>query len=155
MSFFGRLFGSSEPIVVIPPTAALPFAERVLMELDNLQSFVRSASGVLSGEVYSQLRYFDDVVRPLLNYVKDKDVPADDEYLLESAVTDYVPSPLKTFLQLPDEDQGEGGKGDLLLTRQYDTIIKNVQDVVDRIRGHAMDSLNNQAAFIDERFRGN
>lgn len=153
MSFFGRLF-STEPIVVVPPTAALTFSERVTEELNSLQSFVRSASGVVSGEVFSQLRYFDDVVRNLLVYVADKEVSADQEFLLESAVTDYVPTPLKVFLQLPVEDQGEGGKGDLLLTRQYDTIVRNVESLADHIRGQALEALNTHAVFIDEKFRG-
>jgi len=154
MSLFKALFGSDNNAanIVAPLLSEPPFHEKALEQLDLLDKFAKEMSGSISTSVYSQLRTIDDILRPLLEYLKTHDIVMEQKVLIQSIITDYVPTPLETFKLLPENDKVDGGKGDLLLTQQYDTIEANTRELAAEIYGRVLSELSTQAIFIKNKF---
>lgn len=129
-----------------------PFVQRTRTQLDQLAVLLADASGVISPTAYSLARQVDDILRPLVAYIELHPVIVDHEVLISSVLTDYVPAPVQTFLQLQPADQVGGGKADLLLRQQFATIRDNVWDLAESIRSAGIKELNVQANFIQARF---
>lgn len=152
---FGQLFGmgrQEQPIV--PAVQAVPFHKKVLKELDELAVFMRRHGNIIPTSVYSQVRRIDDVLRPLISYIAINGCSPEQEHLLESMVTDYIPTPLKTFIGLPKQDRADDGRPAELLSEQFATIEKKVRDLAELVRTGALDELATHAEFLDSRFRG-
>ncbi len=151
MTLFKAFFGSGTSIQT-PLVPEPPFHEKALEQLNLLEKFVKEMSNSVSTEVYSQLRTMDDIIRPLLEYLKTHDIAVEQEVLIQSTITDYIPTPLETFRMLPENDKLEGGKGNSLLLQQYDTIESNIRELSDEIYGRVLSALNTQANFIKSKF---
>ena len=151
MTLFKALFGSGTNVQT-PLVPEPPFHEKALNQLDLLEKFVKEMSSSVSTDVYSRLRTMDDILRPLLEYLKTHDIVVDQEVLIQSTITDYIPTPLETFKLLPENDKVDGGKGDLLLIQQYATIESNIRELSDEIYGRVLSALNTQANFIKSKF---
>jgi hypothetical protein len=152
MTLFKAIFGSGNAQAVVATLPEPPFSERALVQLNLLDKLVKENSNEISTEVYSKLRDLDDILRPLIEYLKTHQALQEQETLIESAITDYIPTPLDTFKTLPDSDKEEGGQGDLLLLRQYATIETNIRKLADEIYGRVLKELGTQAIFIDDKF---
>lgn len=154
MSWFnGKKRGDTAPITVVSPLSTEPsFVDKAQQQLDALAVFIKQISNRISPVVYSKLRDMDDTLRPLLVYLKTHDIIVEQEVTLQSFLTDYIPTPLNTFLVLPAEEQEEGGKADLLLIQQYDTLEKSARDFADSIYERTLAALSTQAIFIENKF---
>lgn len=128
------------------------FHERALEQLDLLAKLVKQSSNVLSPTVYSRLRSIDDVMRPFMVYISSHDLFMEHQVMVESMLTKYIPEPLNTFLNLQPKDQVEGGKADMLLQQQFDTLEKSARDFVEGIYKGGVASLSTYARFIEDKF---
>lgn len=156
MSFLSDLFGTKNAPVAPTSTPILPvnFADQCIEQLDALGNFIRTVSDVLSTDAYSHLRSIDDLIRPMLSYIKDHPMTAESEFAVKALLTDYIPSPLNIFLSLPSAEKLDGGKADLLLVEQYATLEKSVRDLVAEITSDVVSSLETHKIFIQNKFRG-
>ena len=155
MSWFDSLFGRGEvEAVAVAAVAAStkPFHEKTAEQLDILTKFVKRSSREISPSVYSQLRSIDDAARPLIDYIATHPVEPAKEYAIEALLTDYIPTPLGIFLQLPEGERRDGGKADLLLIKQYGTLEKNIIELGQSIYVDTMNALETHARFIDNKF---
>lgn len=127
------------------------FSSKMISELDALTVLARSHSGIIPTESYSRVRQVDDVFRPLLAYIDSNGCSPEQEHLLESMVTDYIPNAINTYISLSPMDRNE--KTSKMLNSQFDTMLEKVYDLAHLVRQGALDELAIQTDFIDARFR--
>jgi len=155
MSWFSTLFGMDskrDELSVANAVVAKPFHQRAREELDKLEFFVKEHANVISPAVYSVLRDIDDELRPLLTYMEDKPPLVETEVYVQSLLTDYIPTPLSLYLNLPLSEQKDGGKSDLILLGQYVTLEKSVRELSANIYRDSVAQLETHAIFIQNKF---
>lgn len=152
MSLFG--FGRGERNTAPIPTVPAPsFLDRTREQMSQLARLTAQASGVLSPEAYSLVRQVDDILRPLLTYIERQPLIVDHEVLIQNVLTEYIPTPIQTYLRLDVADRGDNSQADLLLRQQFATIRDNMLELAESIRSAGLKELSVQAGFISERFR--
>jgi hypothetical protein len=152
MSLFG--FGRGERNTAPIPTAPAPsFLERTREQLGQLGRLTAQASSVISPEAYSLVRQVDDVLRPLMTYIERQPLIVDHEVLIQNILTEYIPTPIQTYMRLDAADRGDNSQADLLLRQQFATIRDNMLELAESIRSAGLKELSVQAGFISERFR--
>lgn len=154
MSWFDSIFprdsAQSAPAAVV----AEPFDVRILRSLNTLALASRRSGAAVSPQVFSQLRSLDDVIRPLLAHVALHPVAVEREIAIESLVTDYVPTTLRLFLELPMSEQVDGGPADKLLQEQFTALEKSARQTSANIYEDSLSALQTQAIFIQTKFSG-
>jgi len=148
MSWFNKR--NTAPVPIIVP---VPFSEQLLLWVEELAWFERESSGLVSTAVFSKLRRIHDVLLELSDFITRYDVQAEEEYILKATVTDYIPSALALFNQLPASAQVDGREADLLLQQQCDSIERSLRQLVKDMHEQAQNALVTQTRFVDERFR--
>jgi hypothetical protein len=152
-SLFSRDESRRPPAVPVAPAAPQSFSDRMTAALDTLADSARAAGSQVSTAVFSQLRTIDDVLRPLILHVGTHPVVIETEIAIESLVTDYVPTPLRLFLQLPPSEKADGGKADLLLQEQYTALERNARHLSASVYNDSVSALETHAIFIENKFR--
>ena len=154
MSWISNLFGLDEAPVgtgaIAVPTK--PFHERSEEQLNILTKFVKQSSREVSPDVYSRLRSMDDLIRPLIKYIAANPVVIEKEIAIESLLTDYIPTPLGIYLQLPDSERTDGSAGDLVLISQYDTLERSIVELGKGIYKDSLAQLQTHAIFLETKF---
>lgn len=150
--FFGIGRQQSPQQVVAAAVQPEAFDKKLLKDLDNLAVYMRANGNIIPTGVYSQVRRIDDVLRPLLAFIAVNGCSAEQEHLLTSMITAYIPDPLKTFVSLPKGDRADDGTPAKLLKEQFDTMLKRVYDLSELVRTGALNELAIHADFIDNRF---
>lgn len=155
MSFSG-LFGRGRQVAqeVVTAVPAVSFDRKMLVELDKLAVFVRKNGNLLPAGVYSRVRRIDDVLRPLLDFIHKNGCSPEQEHLLTSMITDYIPTPLNTFVALGKADRADDGDAARMLMEQFDTMLERVYDLAGLVRQGALNELAIHTDFIDNRFSG-
>lgn len=118
-------------------------------ELDWLE---RDASAFLSTDVYSRLRVINDLFRETVEFTKTYSVQAEEEYILESTLTKYIPDSLNVFRQLPANERSEGGKADLMLLEQCEDFERSVRLLNESMVNRVKNDLSAQTTFVENRF---
>lgn len=154
MTLFGGWRGrNTQPAPIISALLEPTFVQRTNAQLSELGKLVAQASGVLSPQAYSLSRQVDDIIRSLLPYIEKQPLIMEHEVIIQSILTDYIPTPIATYLRLDSADRVYGSKADLLLCQQFATIRDNMWDLAEQIRDAGLKELSIQAGFISERFR--
>lgn len=150
-------FTSPAPVsdMIQSATPAVPMTEKLAHDLDALAVTVRASGADIPTAVYSKIRVIDDVLRSLLKYIAVQGCSAEQEFFLNAMVTDYVPTALKTYLNLSSADKGDNTPSALLLMKQYDTLEDKARDLAQMVRSGAIAELSTQANFIDAKFAHN
>lgn len=128
------------------------FDERILPALNSLAEASRRSGAAVSPQVFSMLRSLDDVLRPLLAHVALHPVVVEREVAIESMITDYVPTSLRLYLELPESDRVDGGKADRLLQEQYTALEKSARQLSANIYDDSLAALETQSIFIQTKF---
>lgn len=155
MSWLSSLFGRDEgqsPPQQAPAVAPQNFAERVRHEAFALEGLVKRSSGKLSPEVYSLLRSIDDLIKPVIDDSAITPLMAEDEYAVEAYLTDYIPTPLNIYLELPAAQRAFGGKADLLLQDQYVTLLHGARSLRREVETDNTNALEAHAIFLQNKF---
>ena len=157
MSWFSNLFGvsgsSNTPVAPVSnPLVPQPFHEQAQEQLDALAVFIKQVSSEISPAVYSRLRSIDDVIRPMLKHIIDNPLTAENEYAVKALLTDYITTPINIFLKLNEAEKIDGGRSDLLLLEQYDTLEKSARELNAQIYGDTVSSLETHNIFIQNKF---
>lgn len=139
---------------VVAAVQSEPFEKKLVKDLDELAVYMRAHGNILPTSVYSQVRRIDDVLRPLLTFITANGCSAEQEHLLSSMITDYIPTPLKTFVSLPRADRADDGIPARLLKEQFDTMLEKVYDLAGLVRTGALEEMTIHANFIDNKFSG-
>jgi hypothetical protein len=143
----------STPSTPAPSAPVITFSDRVTASLDSLAQASRRSGAAVSPAAFSQLRSIDDVIRPLLAHIALHPVMLEREIALEALVTDYVPTTLTLFMQLPESQQADGGKADLLLQAQFTALERSARQQSTTIFEDSVSALETHAIFIQNKFQ--
>lgn len=133
-------------------TPTVPMTDKLAKDLDVLAVKVRKSGNDIPAVAYSKLRVIDDVLRSLLKYIAIQGCSAEQEFLLNAMVTDYIPTTLDKYLQLSPADKGDSKPASLLLMQQFDILEDKSRDLAQMVRSGAIAELSTQAHFIDAKF---
>lgn len=153
MSWLESIFARNDsPRVPEAAPAAQSFDARILSALDSLAEASRRSGAAVSPQVFSMLRSIDDVLRPLSAHVALHPVVVEREVAIESLVTDYVPTALRLFLELPRSEQADGGKADRLLQEQFTALERSARQLSANIYEDSVSALETHTIFIQTKF---
>lgn len=162
--WWGALFrrpevaGGTTPIpveVVASPVEGAPAAAAAALKaLDALRADVRRAGGQLPTLISSQLNQITDVLRLVITAVDEEDGSAEQQYLLNAVVTDYLPTPLAAFLALGEEDRTDGAEPTLQFASQLVLLEETIRDLLNQVRIGAVAELSTHGRFLADKFTG-
>jgi len=152
--FGGRRDNQNNPVAAAAATALAPapFPEQLAEWIEELNWYERESSGILSASVYSRLRIISDLLVNINSFIKDYPIRPEDEYILKSTVTDYIPSALNIFNQLPSHEQVPGGEADVMLLDQCENIERSVRKLNTEMHERVKSNLASQTIFVENRF---
>lgn len=150
MALFKRR--TADAIVQQVVTPVKPFPEKMVDWLESLDWYERESSGIISAEAFSELRRMNDLLRATATFLKTYPVQAEEEYIIENTIQNYIPSTLNIFNQLPVGDQTPGAKADVQLIEQFRTMHENVFKLNQQMHENVRRDLNTQTQFVQDRF---
>jgi hypothetical protein len=113
---------------------------------------IRAAGGQLPGVAWSRLRLIVDVLTPLITYVRDRGVSAEQAVLLHSVAGEYLRDPLNAYLGVARTERVPGSEADSLLNRQLEVLESATRDLDATIRSGSLAELDLHGRFLAERF---
>lgn len=153
--FFSSLFGNAaQPEVPDEPRLSDDEVELAQMgtALDGLRRTVRHNGRVLVPVLWSQLRQIDDILRPLLAYIGAHGGSTEQRVLLNAMITDYLPTPLRTYASLPADAHRQSSKETRLMLEQLATLYTTAQDLNHQVRTGAVTELSVHGRFLQDKF---
>lgn len=120
--------------------------------IDQLLATVRGSGNKLPGIVSSQLRQLDDLLHPLIDYIKAQGASTEQRVLLEAMVGDYISTPLTTYLLTSDADRQEDSRTTGLFAGQLAVLYSTARDLDHQVRSGAITELSTHARFLQDKF---
>ncbi|WP_026556434.1 hypothetical protein [Arthrobacter sp. 35W] len=155
--FVGSLFKGAPAAGIVEPS----YQEGVESEdaqtaasLDNLRTAIRRAGAELPPLVSSQLRQIDDLLRTVVAAVAAQNASTEQRVLLGAIISDYIPSPLRSFLAIPPADRTPDSRATALLVEQLATLEATIADLLNQIRIGAIAELSTHGRFLADKFSG-
>jgi hypothetical protein len=170
-SFWSGLFGRDQPAAPpqqpapqqVPPQAAeqAPPAgdpiEELERQLTELVRRVNRAGGTMPEGGVPAVREVEDVLRPLLRYLRSNPPTAEEMIPVRATVTDYLPSTVNAFLALPPDfavthrnRMGRTPAEELL--EQLRLLAEGAQEYATAIYAGDAQELTNQGRFLATKF---
>ncbi len=122
--------------------------------LDGLRSMMRRAGVGVPPLVSSHLRQIEDVLRSIISAVAEQGASTEQRVLLHAMVCDYVPTPLRTFLALTENERTQDSPGSGLLIEQLVTLEATAKDLLNQMRIGAISELSTYGLFLADKFDG-
>ena len=145
------------PVQAPAPPAAGSEAEQLERELTDLVRRVNRAGGTMPEGGVPAVREVEDVLRPLLRYLRAHPATEAEMIPIRSMVRDYLPTTVDTFLALPPEfaathrnRQGRSPTEDLL--EQLRLLGEGAQEYATAIYAGDAQELTNQGKFLETKF---
>ncbi|MET3809894.1 hypothetical protein [Arthrobacter sp. UYEF3] len=159
--FLGALFGSG----AVPRSAAVSDAEsRTAAEpaadeltvtgaaLEELRQTALRLGSELPTVVVSQLLQLVDVLRALIGYIGRSGASTEQRVLLNAVITDYLPSPLRAYLNLAVASRQDESAQTRALLEQFETLYSTVQNLDNQVRTGAVTELAVHGQFLRDKF---
>lgn len=157
--FLGSLFGDSRDVGNATPqpdrgAPATPLDDdaRLAAALDRLLDVTRSSGGMLPGLISSQLRQLDDLIRSMVEYIAHSGASTEQRVLLEALITDYIGTPLATYLRTGDADRHEDSHATSMFAKQLGVLHPVAQDLNNQVRSGAITELSTHSRFLEDKF---
>jgi hypothetical protein len=155
--FMDSLFkGPSTPAV--PSVAAGP-AEPVESEdaataraLDELRAAVRVSARELPPLLSSRLAHIDDLLRVVIETIAAQNASTEQRVLLDAMIRDYIPTPLRAYLALPEGDTANTSPATLQFSQQLGLLEETIHDLLNQIRIGAIAELSTHGRFLADKF---
>ena len=157
---FGRFMDSllKGPTPAVPPVAAGP-AEPVETEdaataraLDELRTAVRASGRELPTLLGSRLAQIDDLLRVVIETIAAQNASTEQRVLLDAMIRDYIPTPLRAYLALPEDDRGDSSPATLQFSTQLGLLEETIHDLLNQIRIGAIAELSTHGRFLADKF---
>lgn len=158
--FLGSLFGGgAEPrsaaIAGAESPAADPAADELTATGAALEEFRRTvlANGsALPPLVVSQVLQLVDILRALIGYIGQSGASTEQRVLLNAVVTDYLPSPLRSYLMLAPGSRKDDSADTTVLLEQLDMLHSTVRNLDNQVRTGAITELAVHGQFLRDKF---
>jgi hypothetical protein len=159
--FVNSLFGAppsqqpaaEAPVVDTPASAAQTDDEQTAAALDDLRDSVRRAGRDIPTLLSSRLGQIDDLLREVVATIEAQDASTEQRVLLGAMVRDYIPTPLRAFLALPEGDRGDNSRATVLFADQLALLEETVRDLLNQIRIGAIAELSTHGRFLADKFQ--
>ncbi|RFA23564.1 hypothetical protein [Subtercola boreus] len=155
--FVNSLFGGAPqpPAVIDTVPEATVENEDVQTEraLGALRSSTRLAGRELPTLLLSRLGQIDDLLREVVSTIAAQDASTEQRVLLAAMVNDYIPTPLRAYLALPEEDRADDAQATLLFANQLGLLEETVRDLLNQIRIGAIAELSTHGRFLADKFQ--
>ncbi len=135
-------------------SVALSDDEQTARALDRLRDTVRRSGRALPGVLTSQLRQIDDLLRTVVATIEAQDASTEQRVLLAAMIGDYIPTPLRAYLALTDEDRTDDSRATLIFSRQLALLEETIHDLLNQIRIGAIAELSTHGRFLADKFSG-
>jgi len=142
----------------VPAVAAGP-AEPVESEdaataraLDELRTVVRSSARELPTLLSSRLAQIDDLLRVVIETITAQNASTEQRVLLDAMIRDYLPTPLRAYLALPERDRENDSPATLQFSGQLGLLEETIHDLLNQIRIGAIAELSTHGRFLADKF---
>lgn len=158
--FFGSLFGGgADPrSAAVPGEDALAGSEpedelgATARSLEDLRRMVLSNGREFPPFVVSQVLQLADILRELIDYIADGSASTEQRVLLNAVITDYLPSPLQSYLKLADAARTDDSPNTATLSEQLGTLHSTVRNLDNQVRTGAITELAVHGQFLKDKF---
>jgi hypothetical protein len=141
------------PVVVEPRAAVETEDEATLGALDQLRTAVRSAGGELPTLLASRLAHIDDHLRQVIEMVAAQNASTEQRVLLDAMIRDYLPTPLRAYLALPERERTNDSAATLQFSTQLGILEETISDLLNQIRIGAIAELSTHGRFLADKFQ--
>jgi len=142
----------------VPAVAAGP-AEPVESEdaataraLAELRTVVRSSARELPTLLSSRLAQIDDLLRVVIETIAAQNASTEQRVLLDAMIRDYLPTPLRAYLALPERDRENDSPATLQFSGQLGLLEETIHDLLNQIRIGAIAELSTHGRFLADKF---
>lgn len=124
----------------------------VARALDQLRATVRSGGSELPTLITSRLAHIDDLLRVVIETVSAQNASTEQRVLLEAMIRDYLPTPLRAFLALPESERENSSPATLQFSTQLGILEETINDLLNQIRIGAIAELSTHGRFLADKF---
>jgi len=142
----------------VPAVAAGP-AEPVESEdaataraLDELRTVVRSSARELPTLLSSRLAQIDDLLRVVIETIAAQNASTEQRVLLDAMIRDYLPTPLRAYLALPERERTNDSAATVQFSTQLGILEETISDLLNQIRIGASAELSTHGRFLADKF---
>jgi hypothetical protein len=153
--FVDSLFKSPaemNPVVVEPRAHEESEDEATLVALNRLRAAVLSAGGELPTLLSSRLGQIDDHLREVLETVAAQNASTEQRVLLDAMIRDYLPTPLRAYLALPERERTNDSVATVQFSTQLGILEETIGDLLNQIRIGAIAELSTHGRFLADKF---
>ena len=152
----GAVGGRSAGLVVGAASADLTGQEisAIGAALAAMRAEVRRSGAALPTIILSRLGQIDDLLRTVLMTAERQGASTEQRYLLNAMITDYLPSPMRSYLTLPDQDRVDGSRSTTVFANQLEILEETVRDLLNQVRIGAIEELSTHGRFLADKFVG-
>jgi len=123
----------------------------------SLQQQLSKANGKLSPQLQQKLQGIADTIQGILPHYADFPAGSPDLFVVGRTATDYLPSALQAYLNLPRayatlHKMANGKTADQVLSDQLDLLATKMDDVADAVHKKDSDALLANGRFLEEKF---
>jgi len=123
----------------------------------SLQQQLSKANGKLSPQLQQKLQGIADTIQGILPHYADFPAGSPDLFVVGRTATDYLPSALQAYLNLPRayatlHKMPNGKTADQVLSDQLDLLATKMDDVADAVHKKDSDALLANGRFLEEKF---
>lgn len=155
--FLGSLFGNG--VVSHSVAEQQPEPDPVEAELtataealDELRRMALGNGALLPTIVVSQVLQLTDILRDLIGYIGPSGASTEQRVLLNAVVTDYLPSPLRSYLMLAAASRQDDSADTTVLLEQLDMLYSTVKNLDNQVRTGAITELAVHGRFLRAKF---
>ena len=148
----GALLAPGPPKVAVAATSFDPDSIR-----KSLQRTLSMTSGKLSQPLQAKLQEIADTIQGILPHYADFPAGSPDLFVVGRTATDYLPSALQAYLNLPRayatlHKMPNGKTADQVLSDQLDLLAAKMDEVADAVHKKDSDALLANGRFLAEKF---
>jgi hypothetical protein len=123
----------------------------------SLKSLRREVHGRVPGDVEARVDAIAKTIDSILPKVRALGPGSEDVFILQRTATDYLPTTVRSYLELPrayaDTHPVKDGKtARQLVSEQLDLLSKEMNEVAEAVNRRDLDRLLAQGRFLEERF---
>lgn len=135
-----------------PAAAAMTEDEATRQALDQLRAAQLSSGGELPTLLTSRLAQIDDLLRRVIEMIAAQSASTEQRVLLDAMIRDYLPTPLRAYLALPERERTNTSPATLQFSGQLGILEETIRDLLNQIRIGAIAELSTHGRFLADKF---
>ena len=124
----------------------------IAASLASLRAEARRAGGVFPTILTSRINQVCDLLGTVLTTAEKQGASTEQRYLLNAMITDYLPSPMRSFLALPETDRDDASRSTAVFADQLGILEETIRDLLNQVRIGAIEELSTHGRFLAEKF---